>query len=811
MKISVNWLKKYTKIDLPIEKLVAEIGSKLVEVEGVENLGEKYKDVLIVKAVECYPHQDSDHLSVVKIDDGGVRSELERDENGLVQVVCGAPNIKAGMTVAWLPPTSVVPESFNDDQPFVLNARKLRGVMSNGMIASARELDLWQEHDGILEITDEIKAGTSFAEFYELDDYILDIENKSLTHRPDCFGMIGFAREVAAILGQKFESPDYFGTVFDEYNQKVKIEVDSEVCQGFNAAVIEDISKLRGLNLLQKTYLARSGVKPVDDIVDISNYVMLETGQPTHVYDYDKMVELNGDENLELSVRRSKKGEKLTLLDGQTVELNDDIVICLNNKPITLAGIMGGESTKVDQNTKRILIESATFNLYKMRNSQMRHGIFSEALTRFTKGQPVGGLQAALLRNLKMMNLKGNFSVSNCQSNDTEKISFNIELINTYLGTNYTEELIKNTLKNVELDVEIKDGIISVEKPWWRTDLNNSIEIIEEIGRINGYDNIKLSLPTRKTSANLETVWDKMRQDFRYKLYSCGANEVMNYSFVPKSLILKAKQDPENSYQIINSISPELECYRQSLTPSLLDKVYSNIRAGHNQFAIFELAKVHNKLFGQTADNVPVEKTNLALVVTDKKSKDSAYYLAKKYLDKLLTDFNIEYKIEPIDDADEINQIFESRRAAQVVIDGQVVGVVGEFENPVKSDFKLPQSTAGFELNLDKILSSYKNAKPSINKVYTLPSMSRDFCFEVKKDLKYQDLYQNIEQIVSKFKEIDFTIVPIDFYSDNEAKKRITIRLTLNPTIETLTTKKVDGIMIGILKNLKQKVEFEVI
>jgi len=207
MIISVNWLKKFTDIDVSIEELASLIGERLVEIEEVVHIGDKYKDVIVAKVVECAPLEGSDHLNVTKIDDGGVAKDVERDENGLVQVVCGAPNVKAGMFVAWLAPNTVVPETYGSAEPFVLGAKSLRGVMSNGMLASARELDLYDDHSGILEIDKDTKPGASFAELYELDDYLLDIENKSLTHRPDTFGVIGFARQVAGIQGKEFNTP----------------------------------------------------------------------------------------------------------------------------------------------------------------------------------------------------------------------------------------------------------------------------------------------------------------------------------------------------------------------------------------------------------------------------------------------------------------------------------------------------------------------------------------------------------------------------------------------------------------------------
>jgi phenylalanyl-tRNA synthetase beta chain len=211
MIISLNWLKKYVDIKIPTEELVDLIGARLVEVEKTTDFAAKYQDVIIAKVVECEKLEGSDHLSVTKIDDGGVCDGVERDENGLIQVVCGANNVHAGMFAAWLPPRSVVPETFGTPEPFVLSARKLMGVMSNGMLASARELALGDDHNGIIDIKDtKVQPGDSFAERFELNDTLIEVENKSLTHRPDCFGVIGFAREVAGILGQKFTEPAIF-------------------------------------------------------------------------------------------------------------------------------------------------------------------------------------------------------------------------------------------------------------------------------------------------------------------------------------------------------------------------------------------------------------------------------------------------------------------------------------------------------------------------------------------------------------------------------------------------------------------------
>ena len=360
MIISVNWLKKFVP-DLPeIDELSKLIGARLVEIESIENLNEKYKDVVIARVISAKKVEGSDHLNLCKIDDGGKRDGVERDENGFVQVVCGAPNVREGLFIAWLPPKAIVPETFGGEN-FQLSARKLMGNMSNGMIASLRELGLGDEHDGILEISPEtfengLQAGDSFAEKFELNDYLLEVENKSLTHRPDCFGIIGFAREVAGILGQKFVEPDFikqsdFG--FEVNNDKsIVIDAqDSEICERYTAAVFDVSDILKNPNLtLEKTYLLRSGMRPIDIITDLANELMLETGQPLHTFDFDKLAEINGGENVKMTVRKAFENEEIELLDGRKIKMSqNDIVIATGENgenAVALAGAMGGKSTE---------------------------------------------------------------------------------------------------------------------------------------------------------------------------------------------------------------------------------------------------------------------------------------------------------------------------------------------------------------------------------------------------------------------------------------------------------------------------------
>jgi len=509
MIISLNWLKKFTDVTGTIDELATLIGARLVEIESIKNLGEKYEGVIVAKVVECAPLEGSDHLNVTKIDDGGVVSDIERDENGLVQVVCGAPNVHAGMLVAWLPPRSVVPETFNDAEPFVLGAKPLRGVMSNGMLASARELDLYDDHSGILAVDIDAAPGSSFAEVYELNDYLLDIENKSLTHRPDAFGIVGFAREVAGIQGLPFETPDWLsvldGAIENDGSMEtplIKIE-DVSLSDRFQAVVLSGIDEAASSPVLVQTYLARSGVRPINASVDISNFLMLLTGQPSHTYDYDKLKTVAGDD-FTIRVRLAREGETLTLLDGKNVKLDPaDIVIAAGDTAVGLAGIMGGQSTLVDASTKNVLFEAATFDLYHMRSSQMRHGIFSEAVTRFTKGIPAPLTHPVAVEAVEMLKTYTGAHATSTVVQDYPVVHEPIIVriseaqINKTLGTHFAAEDIAELLQNVGFDV-VFDGLeAAVTVPYWRQDIHLPEDIIEEVGRLAGYDTINLTVPRR--------------------------------------------------------------------------------------------------------------------------------------------------------------------------------------------------------------------------------------------------------------------------------------------------------------------------
>lgn len=805
MIISVNWLKKFTKIDLSVDELAELIGARLVEIESVEDLTPKYKDVLVVKVVECKEVENSDHLSVTKIDDGGVTTHVERDENGLIQVVCGAPNVTAGMLAAWLPPESTVPETVGTADPFVLGSREIRGYMSNGMLASAKELDLYDDHSGIIEIDVEAKPGASFAEVYELNDQLLDIENKSLTHRPDTFGIIGFAREVAGILGQDFTTPDWLKdispniAVSGETVEAPKVVIDDPTLSDrFTAIVLSNVSETARSPLQMQTYLARSGVRPIGAIVDVTNYLMLLTGQPMHAYDYDKFMAVAGDKH-EVHVRAARPGETLELLDGRTVQMDaEDIVIAAGDTAVGLAGAMGGANTETDDSTKRILLEAATFDLYTLRAVQMRHGVFSEAITRLTKGvpadlgAPVMAEATRLLAEYTGAQVASPLVEAYPGKHDATTVTLDVARLNGVLGTDYTANQVATILKCVEIDTSVSGESLSVTVPYWRHDLVIAEDVIEEVGRLSGFDSITPTLAQRDFTAVRPSDFDVVRSRIRQTLVRAGANEVLTYSFVHGDMMRKAGQSIDDAYRLTNSISPELQYYRQSLTPSLLTAVHPNVKQGFDHFALFELNKFHNKRHELTDEGVPREFDSVALAVArNKKQTSAAFYEAKQHLNYLATSLGLTFVYEPLEFNTDypVTQPFEPKRSARVWNEDKTVaiGVVGEYKQSVQKAFKLPPHVAGFEVAPVSLAKLVAAQGASYTPLSRYPGVQRDVCFQVNDSVTYHDVYTSTLK-AAQATGLEVSVEPIDLYQPADHQtKNITLRISLVSHDKTLT------------------------
>ena len=803
MLVSLNEIKKLVEIpaEVSTEELVKLIGSRLVEVEGTIDLAKKYKGIKIVKVVTCEDIPET-HLHLCMIDAGA---------GELVQVVCGAPNVYAGMLAVWFAPGCIVPQTYGAEN-FELSVRKLRGYESNGMLAGLDEIDLGDDHSGIVEIDPAFaKAGDDFEEKFGLNDVILDIENKSLTHRPDTFGLIGFAREVAGILGVRFKEPENKTTVeLAELNTKERIEVlveDKKLCPRYSAAIFEtnktnlnSATETEKYLTLDDAFLAKAGMKKISKIVDATNITMLLTGQPLHAFDYDKFVKVGGVETCKIGVRAAKLGEKLELIGGKEIDLiESDIVICSNGVPVALAGAMGGAATEIDANTTKIILESATFSLYNERKMQMAHGIFSEAITRFTKGQPAAGTVPALIKCMEKLSVEAK-EVSGFADEYEGAESIEIELessdVNNLLGTKYTPEEMATTLRNVGFLVEVVDEQLRVTVPEWRTDVKIKEDVIEEVGRLRGYDNIPKSLPLRPFVGVKKNPMFELKRELRAILSdNLSCNEVLTYSFVSKDLQEKVGENYDDSYEIVNSISPELQCFRQSITPSLMDKMYENIRAGHKEFTLYEFNQVTRKSLGLTDERVPEMQNHLAMLSTED------FYFAKMMLMELGRKLKIDFRLE--ENTLEELPYFEKVRSAKVTLAGETVGVVGEIKARVLKKFKIKQA-AGLELNLDKIVK-VKRAVALKLKISKFPYVERDLTVKVGEEFEYGLLEAKITEVFEMMDKIIFEVVPVSIYQgEDKTSKNVSFHLSFANTEKTLEAEEISAIMNRIEQKMSE-------
>ncbi len=828
MKVPLVLSKFYGNYDLTAEDvnaLVEKIGAQLGAVEEVEDFGAKYQGVVVAKVVECRKHEDSDHLNVCKIDDGRVAEGVERDENGYVQVVCGAPNVREGLTVAWLPPGSTVPESYGKD-PFVLEARSLRGVISNGMLASPREVALGDDHDGILEITEDIQPGTSLAGALNLNDHIIDIENKMFTHRPDCFGVLGVYREIAGIMGRKFEGPEWYGG--NKYN--LNIEADRlplkitnelpELVPRFMAVVMSGIT-IAPSPLWLQVHLLRVGIRPINNIVDITNFVMYLTGQPMHAYDYDKVRALTEGETAELTARYPKPGEKIRLLSGKEIEPRSEaIMIASGDHLVGVGGVMGGANTEVSAETKNIILECATFDMYSIRRTSMAHGLFTDAVTRFNKGQsPLQNpfvLAKAIheVRELAGGKLAGEVQdVSQVVGREWvhPPVPVAAQFINERLGFTLPADEMKTLLENVACSVALDGDQLIVTAPFWRTDIETREDVVEEVGRLYGFDKLPLELPTRTIAPVQKDRTFALKSAIRARLAKAGANEVLTYSFVHGDLLKKVGQDPGEAFEVANALSPDLQYYRLSILPSLLDKVHANIKAGYDEFALFEMGKTHGKS-QFTEEGLPKEFERLALVyaTNDKKSTTpgAAYYAARVYLAELLESFGLWEQCEliPLNRADlgehpffqQVAKPFDPARSAAIYDGKRILGVVGEFTAITRKALKLPIHSAGFEFGLNLILQN-ETREVAYRALPRFPKVTQDLTLKVATNLPHAQLFKLVTRELDKMRpeRTQATLEPLDIYQreDDSEHKQVTFRLTIASYERTLTDAEVGKLL----------------
>ncbi len=799
MYIPLNWIKEYTDVNIPNEQLIDEVSTKIGSVEEVIDLAKKYEGITIAKIVKTDPHPDADKLGVYQLDIGGGKT---------VQVVAGDKTLEVGNMVAYFAPGVKVPYNAHPEKyDGIVTKVSLRGVESEGMMASERELDLGSNHNHVMRLDENVKAGDSLAQVYNLNDLILDVENKALANRGDLFGIIGIARELSGIQSIPFKSPDWLHTKANtKESNEIEIGITNEVetfCKRYMAVALKDI-KVSSSPTWLKVQLSKVGIRPINNVVDITNYMMYLTSQPLHAFDLDKVLALSGKDKPEILVRLAKRDETITTLDGKTITLDDNTMVITDGQhPIAIAGIMGGQSTEVDENTTRVIIESASFDRYNVRKTSMRLGLFTEAVTRFTKAIDPNFCESTLQKTIDMLKklasgvVMSNIYDSYAQPVEPRIINLNISKLNTILGTSLELDAIKGYLENIEYGVEVTEDTIQVTVPTFRQDVQIAEDIYEDIGRHYGYNNIPVTLPTRSTAPNKVNSMLEFKDRLRDIVTKIGGNELLTYNFTDAKTFEKYNIDFSEAYKIINPLSPELEYMRFELLPSLLDKASYNIDQGFSNFILYEINKGHSKNDSDQdkTENLPIEREYLGLVTLNTEYKGSSYYSSKAVLEKILTKLNVKtYDLILLKDADmskvrwieRVGTMLNPNKSAILVINEEYVGILGELSASSLLKSKLPNTISVLELDLNTLQGytkdSYGYIEPS-----RYPKTAQDFCFEVPTEIRYKDLYNIVERTIT---DVNYTyeISPLDIYmKEGSDTKRITFRLVLQHRDRTLT------------------------
>ncbi|HQI92809.1 MAG TPA: phenylalanine--tRNA ligase subunit beta [Candidatus Dojkabacteria bacterium] len=823
MKASINLLKKLSGVELDDKEIVKLISEHIGQVEDFHDLRNDYKDIVIAEIIEKQEHPNADKLGVYKISDG---------KDKLIQVLAGDKTLEIGDKVVYLRPGSKVPYTiYTEVQPVVISKRKMRGIESNGMMGAEKELNIGPDYTHVLRLPKDAPVGESFSKYYELDDTVVDIENKALTNRGDLFGILGLARELSAITNNRFESPKWYTEDNIHYTEEtsclnINITNDAEaLCPRYTAISLDNI-KIEQSPIWLKSFLIKSGIASVNNIVDITNYLSHLIGQPLHAFDYDKLVknDPNAKGVANINIRMAKVGEKILALDNKLYELDEDsMVIADSTNPIAIAGIIGGSDTQVDESTKRIVLECANFDKTSIRKTSMRLGISTEAATKFKHAINPYTCIPTLIKAVELIKELSGASLASEIVDiyplplDNKSLSFSLDSLNTLLGTKLTRDTVETILSNMEYKVDKKEKEdIKVQIPYWRMDIDIKEDIFEDIGRIYGYNNIPISLPVRDIQPSRANELYNLKRKIREILSNSGANETDTYSFTNIETLKKCNQDPELAFRIKNALAPELSLMRTSLISSLLTKSEENIQRGFNRFVLFEMNIAHQRNLTD-GTGLPLESWYLSTVMIDSTntSDTSAFYLAKRYLNKILDTLHIEdiqyTLVSESSEKDLPSNIknlvysFEPNRAALITYKQQILGVIGEFSTLVKNNFKLPVYSAGLEIDLNSLLSIEPETK-IYQEVPKYPSSIKDLCVEVDRDIKYIDLENEIRKIVNRG-DLWGEVTCIDIYSKDkeDGKKRITFRLNLRNFHKTLDNKDITEIIGKIGKNLKDK------
>ena len=797
MRLSLNWLKDYVKIDMSPADLAQLMTMSSLEVEAIEPLGQSLQEIVAARILSVTRHQEADRLFICHMDTG----------SGEVPVVCGAPNLKTGAIVPMALPGVRLPNGMTVEES------EIRGEHSAGMLLAEDEMCLTDDHTGIMILHPETEPGTSVSFAMSLEDWALEI---AITpNRPDCASVIGIAREIAALTGQKLRRPEI--RIIEEDNTYIEsltnITIDDPAgCPRYAAGMI------RGVDLKQSPFWLRyrlyvSGVRSINSVVDITNYVMLEMGQPLHAFDYDRLKENR------IVVRRGEEGETFTTLDGQTHSLDrENLMIRDGERHVALAGIMGGLNSEIFAGSTNVLIESAYFDPITIRRGSKRLGLSTEASYRFERGIDIEGVTVALRRTLMLISslaggkiVKGiidKYPTPYC----APVIDLRIDRTNNFLGTSCSRETIASQLKALEMEVEVEGkNVLQVKPPTFRVDITREVDLMEEVARMEGYDRIPVTPPFIRPSDEGLIPELLMRDRIKEVLVSFGFSEIISYCFIsPDFADLHALETEDQQgalVKLLNPLSVDQSVMRTSLLPGLLMAVKTNISYGAYDLKLFEWGKIflHND-----KDELPHEKTFLTAIMT------GLYNQKKWYGEERSVDFyDIKGTVEGLLKSLGLNGFLFQKSTipvsyhpevyARIYLSDSIIGSVGQVSPEVLEKYELKiENVYLFELYIDALLKKIPETK-KFEPFIKFPAVLRDISLIIKREIESAMILDIIE---SEGRNLVESVNLFDLYEGERmdpSEKALTVRVCYRSKDGTLDGDEVNQLHETIIDRIRQK------
>lgn len=788
MLVPLKWLRDYVDIDIDTQEFADMMTMTGSKVEKVDFFGKETNGVEVCKILEIEQHPDADRLKVTKV-------EVANGE--ILQIVTNATNIKVGDYVPVARIGAVLPGDFK------IKKGKLRGVLSEGMFCGAEELTIpsafVEDHkkDGIyiLDHQDSFELGMDVRDVLGINDALIEFEITS--NRPDCRSIIGIAREAAVTLGKELKYPEIKVQACDE-EMSFEIDIQTDLCKRYCGRVVKDV-KVGPSPYWMKRKLIEAGMRPISNIVDITNYVMLELGQPLHAFDLDD-IKYN-----KMTVKMAEEGEKFTTLDGVERTLTSDMLVIGNqDKTLDLAGIMGGENSEIKDTTTSIFIEGASFAKENIRATSKKLGLRTEASSRFEKGIDINLAEEAVNRACQLIEELGCGTVLNGmldyypQKEEVQKVTVNPVRINKLLGVNVPMDQFINILESLEFKCNlVSSEVLELEVPTFRLDITEDADILEEIARIYGYNNIPSASLEGNATAGVKTDKQKFIDNVKSNSIACGLNEILTYSFVsPRGvdkINLPANDEKRNFVKIMNPLGEETSVMRTTLIPNMLDVISTNISHKVEEVSAFECG---NTFIPQ--EGLPIETKKYCVGMY---GKEVDFFVLKGVIESVLNNVGLKgYEIEP----ETTNLTFHPGRCAKIVYNNIYIGTFGELHPDVIENYNLGQRVYVAEINIDTVFENL-NLTKSYNPLPKYPSTSRDIALIVKDEVfvkQIEDIIKaNGEDLVESYKLFDvYKGAQIE-----EGHKSIAYSITYRSKDKTLTDEDVAKVHEKILSELSEK------